>query len=53
MAGTIMMDNHPMRALMKHLGFTCRYNMEEQVIDAVMRLNEPQNEWQRHRLESP
>ncbi|SHL93797.1 bifunctional acetate--CoA ligase family protein/GNAT family N-acetyltransferase [Vreelandella subglaciescola] len=53
MAGTIMMDNHPMRALMKHLGFTCRYNMEEQVIDAVMRLNEPQSEWQRHRLESP
>ncbi|MGM0824137.1 MAG: GNAT family N-acetyltransferase [Pseudomonadota bacterium] len=52
MVGKIMADNHPMRALMKHLGFTCRYNMEEQVIDAIMRLNEPESEWQRHRLES-
>ena len=52
MIGKIMVDNHPMRALMKHLGFRCRYNMEEQVIDAVLRLNEPESEWQRHRLES-
>ncbi|RDB43337.1 GNAT family N-acetyltransferase [Halomonas sp. DQ26W] len=52
MIGKIMVDNHPMRALMKHLGFRCRYNMEEQVVDAVLRLNEPENEWQRHRLES-
>ncbi|WP_445157708.1 bifunctional acetate--CoA ligase family protein/GNAT family N-acetyltransferase [Halomonas sp. E14] len=52
MIGKVMVDNHPMRALMKHLGFTCRYNMEEQVVDAVMRLNEPQSEWQRLRLES-
>ncbi|MBZ5487847.1 bifunctional acetate--CoA ligase family protein/GNAT family N-acetyltransferase [Halomonas aquamarina] len=52
MIGKIMVDNHPMRALMKHLGFKCRYNMEEQVIDAVLRLNEPESEWQRHRLES-
>ncbi|WP_346798256.1 bifunctional acetate--CoA ligase family protein/GNAT family N-acetyltransferase [Halomonas sp. Bachu 37] len=52
MIGKIMVDNHPMRALMKHLGFRCRYNMEEQVVDAVMRLNEPESEWQRHRLES-
>ncbi|WP_158773726.1 bifunctional acetate--CoA ligase family protein/GNAT family N-acetyltransferase [Cobetia sp. L2A1] len=52
MVGKIMIDNHPMRALMKHLGFTCRYNMEEQVIDASIRLNEPMNDWQRLRLES-
>ncbi|MHB0775458.1 bifunctional acetate--CoA ligase family protein/GNAT family N-acetyltransferase [Halomonas sp. WWR20] len=52
MEGKIMVDNHPMRALMKHLGFTCRYNMEEQVVDAVLRLNEPVSDWQRHRLES-
>ncbi|MCG6657146.1 GNAT family N-acetyltransferase [Halomonas campisalis] len=52
MIGKIMVDNHPMRALMKHLGFRCRYNMEEQVVDAVLRLNEPVSEWQRHRLES-
>ncbi|MDR5865823.1 bifunctional acetate--CoA ligase family protein/GNAT family N-acetyltransferase [Halomonas koreensis] len=52
MVGKIMVDNHPMRTLMKHLGFTQRFNMEEQVVDAVLRLNEPESEWQRHRLES-
>ncbi len=52
MIGKIMVDNHPMRALMKHLGFKQRYNMEEQVVDAVLRLNEPESDWQRHRLES-
>ncbi len=52
MIGKIMADNHPMRALMKHLGFKVRYNMDEQVIDATMLLNEPESEWQRHRLES-
>ncbi|WP_311943805.1 bifunctional acetate--CoA ligase family protein/GNAT family N-acetyltransferase [Halomonas piscis] len=52
MTGTIMMNNHPMRALMKHLGFRCRYDMEEQVVEATLRLNEPENEWQRHRLET-
>ena len=52
MVGKIMVDNHPMRALMKHLGFTLHYNMEEQVVDAVLRLNEPTSEWQRHRLEN-
>jgi len=52
MIGKIMVDNYPMRALMKHLGFRCSYNMEEQVVDAVLRLNEPKSEWQRHRLEN-
>jgi len=52
MIGKIMVDNYPMRALMKHLGFRCTYNMEEQVVDAVLRLNEPKSEWQRHRLEN-
>ncbi|MEC9482954.1 MAG: GNAT family N-acetyltransferase, partial [Halomonas sp.] len=52
MVGKIMVDNHPMRALMKSLGFTLRYNMEEQVVDAVLRLNEPASDWQKHRLEN-
>ncbi|MBB1489222.1 bifunctional acetate--CoA ligase family protein/GNAT family N-acetyltransferase [Oceanospirillum sediminis] len=52
MIGKILVENHPMRGLMRHLGFACHYNTDEQVIDAVMPLNEPQNEWQRHRLES-
>lgn len=52
MMGKIMVENHPMRGLMKYLGFNCRYNMEEQVIDATLPLNEPTSEWQRHRLSS-
>ncbi|WP_148253971.1 bifunctional acetate--CoA ligase family protein/GNAT family N-acetyltransferase [Aidingimonas lacisalsi] len=52
MEGKVMLDNHPMRALMKHLGFRMRYNMEEQVVDVSLRLNEPETDWQRHRLES-
>lgn len=52
MIGKILVENHPMRGLMRHLGFQCQYNAEEQVIDAVMPLNEPQSEWQRHRLEN-
>ncbi|OLO11372.1 GNAT family N-acetyltransferase [Chromohalobacter japonicus] len=53
MVGTVMLDNQPMRALLKHLGFSFRYSMEEQVVEASLRLNEPSNDWQRHRLESP
>lgn len=53
MIGKIMVENHPMRGLMKHLGFKCTYNLEEQVIDAVLPLNEPTSDWQRHRLQSP
>lgn len=52
MVGKVMLDNHPMRALMKHLGFRMHYNMEEQVVDVSLRLNEPETDWQRHRLES-
>lgn len=52
MVGKVMVDNHPMRALMKQLGFRMHYNMEEQVVDVSLPLNEPQSEWQRHRLES-
>lgn len=52
MVGTVMVDNHPMRALMKHLGFRMRYDMEEQVMHASLRLNEPDSDWQRLRLES-
>lgn len=50
MIGKIMVENHPMRGLMKYLGFKAAYNMEEQVIDAVLPLNEPTTEWQQHRL---
>ena len=52
MVGTVMLDNQPMRALLKHLGFSFRYNVDEQVVEATLRLNEPSSDWQRHRLES-
>ncbi|MBD3894387.1 bifunctional acetate--CoA ligase family protein/GNAT family N-acetyltransferase [Halomonas sp. ML-15] len=52
MVGTVMVDNHPMRALMKHLGFRLRYDMEEQVMHATLRLNEPESDWQKLRLDS-
>ncbi|PAU79321.1 bifunctional acetate--CoA ligase family protein/GNAT family N-acetyltransferase [Halomonas salipaludis] len=52
MVGTVMVDNHPMRALMKHLGFRLRYDMEEQVMHASLRLNEPVSDWQKLRLDS-
>ena len=50
MIGKIMVENHPMRGLMKYLGFKATYNMDEQVIDAVLPLNKPTTEWQQHRL---
>lgn len=53
MIGKIMVDNHPMRGLMKHLGFKSTYNLDEQVIDSVLTLNEPTSEWQRIRLSTP
>lgn len=52
MVGKIMSDNHPMRALTQRLGFSMHFDMEEQEVDAVLRLNEPESEWQKHRLES-
>ncbi|WP_168012862.1 bifunctional acetate--CoA ligase family protein/GNAT family N-acetyltransferase [Halomonas salinarum] len=53
MFGKIMIDNQPMRSLLKQLGFRLRYNMEEQVVDAFLSLNDPESDWQRHRLASP
>lgn len=53
MIGKIMVENHPMRGLMKYLGFKSTYNMEEQVVDAVLTLNDPVTEWQHHRLSNP
>ncbi|WP_106478170.1 bifunctional acetate--CoA ligase family protein/GNAT family N-acetyltransferase [Phytohalomonas tamaricis] len=52
MIGKVMMDNLSMRALISHLGFSSRNNMEEQVVDVSLRLNEPTTQWQRLRLES-
>lgn len=52
MVGTILTDNLPMRSLLAGLGFDLRTNVEEGVIEATLRLNSPQSDWQRHRLEA-
>ena len=52
MVGTVMSDNLPMRQLLASLGFELRLNIEEGVLEATLRLNEPQSDWQRHRLEA-
>ncbi|WP_110691813.1 bifunctional acetate--CoA ligase family protein/GNAT family N-acetyltransferase [Salinicola halophyticus] len=52
MVGTILSDNLPMRRLLAGLGFELRTNVEEGVLEATLRLNDPQSEWQRHRLET-
>ncbi len=52
MVGTVMIDNLPMRRLLKRLGFSLRIDVEEGIVEAVCPLNEPTSEWQRHRLAS-
>ena len=52
MVGTVMSDNLPMRQLLASLGFELRTNIEEGVLEATLRLNDPQSDWQRHRLEA-
>ncbi|MAM56146.1 MAG: GNAT family N-acetyltransferase [Salinicola sp.] len=52
MIGTILSDNLPMRRLLTALGFTLRTNVEEGAVEATLKLNEPQSDWQRHRLDA-
>lgn len=52
MVGTILSDNLPMRRLLTALGFTLRTNVEEGAVEATLKLNEPQSDWQRHRLDA-
>lgn len=52
MEGTILSDNLPMRRLLTSLGFELRTNVEEGTVEATLKLNEPQSDWQRHRLDA-
>ncbi|WP_110708986.1 bifunctional acetate--CoA ligase family protein/GNAT family N-acetyltransferase [Salinicola sp. CR57] len=52
MEGTILSDNLPMRRLLASLGFELRTNVEEGAVEATLKLNEPQSDWQRHRLDA-
>ncbi|TGN37965.1 bifunctional acetate--CoA ligase family protein/GNAT family N-acetyltransferase [Marinobacter confluentis] len=51
MVGNVLPDNVPMLRLAEHLGFETRYNAEEDVIDLLLILNEPEKDWQRERLD--
>ncbi|MEL7448207.1 MAG: GNAT family N-acetyltransferase [Pseudomonadota bacterium] len=48
--GTVLPDNRPMRRLAEKLGFSSALDPEEGAIVVTLRLNEPQNDWQRKRL---
>jgi acetyltransferase len=41
-----------MQTLARKMGFKTRFNAEEDVVDMVMMLNEPTEEWQMYRLQS-
>jgi len=51
MTGNVLSDNIPMLRLAEHLGFETRYNPEEDVMDLLLVLNEPEKDWQRERLD--
>ena len=51
MVGDVLPDNRPMGQLAEHLGFTIRYNHEEDVMELRLQLNEPQSDWQKEQLQ--
>jgi acetyltransferase len=51
MVGNVLPDNLPMLRLAEHMGFETRYNAEEEVMDLLLVLNEPEKDWQRERLD--
>ena len=51
MVGNVLPDNRPMLRLAEHLGFQIRFNQEEEVMDLLLVLNEPEKDWQRERLD--
>ena len=51
MVGNVLPDNLPMLRLAEHLGFEARFNSEEEVMDLLLVLNEPEKDWQRERLD--
>lgn len=50
MVGNVLPDNQPMLKLARKLGFSTRYNPEEEVMDLRLSLNDPADDWQRQRL---
>lgn len=50
MVGTVLPENLPMLRLAEHLGFTSRYDEDEESVLIRLALNEPMDDWQRERL---
>jgi acetyltransferase len=50
MVGNVMPANRPMLKMAERLGFSVRYNMDEEVMDLRLVLNEPEQLWQKERL---
>lgn len=50
MMGTVLADNRPMLKLAEKLGFTVTRYVSAEVVEIVLPLNDPQEDWQRSRL---
>ena len=50
MMGTVLADNKPMLKLGEKLGFKVARKVDADVVEIVLPLNTPQEEWQRQRL---
>lgn len=51
--GSVLPDNKPMLALAEQLGFKCRLDEEQDLMELRLRLRSPRNDWQRERLKLP
>lgn len=51
MMGTVLADNKPMLKLAEKLGFKITRRMDGGVVEIILRLNKPEHEWQRQRLQ--
>jgi len=50
MMGTVLADNKPMLKLAEKLGFKVSRKLDADVVEIILSLNEPKEEWQRQRL---
>ncbi len=51
MMGTVLADNKPMLKLAKKLGFNVTRHLAGGIVEIILPLNEPGEEWQRLRLQ--
>jgi acetyltransferase len=51
--GSVLPDNKPMLMLAERLGFRCRFDEANDVMELRLALRKPRQEWQRQRLQLP